>query len=93
MCVGEGGREGGRGESGGRTFARALAGPPPHSTHPPRAYRGLYIVNWVYRWLTEPRYKQWLVWICGVIQTGLYADFFYYYALCWKGNKKLQLPA
>ena len=23
-------------------------------------YRGLYVVNWFYRWMTEPGYKQWL---------------------------------
>ena len=44
------------------------------------AYRALYILNWIYRANTEPHYKHhWLVYICGVIQTLLYADFFYYY--------------
>ena len=33
------------------------------------------------------------VWISGLVQTGLYADFFYYYFLCWKNNQKLVLPA
>lgn len=56
-------------------------------------YRGLYILNWIYRYFTEPRYRQWLVWISGLLQTALYADFFYYYALCWKNNQKLKLPA
>lgn len=56
-------------------------------------YRGLYILNWIYRYFTEPRYRQWIVWISGVIQTALYADFFYYYLQCWKSNKRLQLPA
>lgn len=23
-------------------------------------YRGMYILNWVYRWITEPHYSQWL---------------------------------
>jgi ER lumen protein retaining receptor len=56
-------------------------------------YRGLYIINWIYRYFTETRYRQWIVWTSGVLQTALYADFFYYYFLCWKNNKKLQLPA
>ncbi len=33
------------------------------------------------------------VWISGVVQTGLYADFFYYYILAVKNNQKLSLPA
>jgi ER lumen protein retaining receptor len=44
------------------------------------SYRALYILNWVYRSQTEPRYRHhWLTYICGAIQTILYADFFYYY--------------
>lgn len=44
------------------------------------AYRALYIVNWIYRAHTEPNYRHhWFVYFCGVLQTLLYADFFYYY--------------
>eukprot|EP00475_Leptophrys_vorax_P019724 TRINITY_DN27030_c0_g1_i1.p1 TRINITY_DN27030_c0_g1~~TRINITY_DN27030_c0_g1_i1.p1 ORF type:complete len:217 (+),score=15.54 TRINITY_DN27030_c0_g1_i1:64-714(+) len=57
------------------------------------AYRGLYILNWIYRYMTEKHYRQWIVWISGLVQTALYADFFYYYILSWKNNKKLALPA
>ena len=110
-----------------------------------RAYRGLYIVNWIYRSFTEDNYRQWIgkqlhcclldfagleasgservmpfglvfpfkthamctevwaavvtasllcaaVWISGLIQTGLYADFFYYYFKSWQNNEKLSLP-
>jgi ER lumen protein retaining receptor len=57
------------------------------------SYRAMYLLNWAYRYWTEPRYRQWLVWTSGVVQTALYADFFYYYAKCWKSNKKLHLPA
>jgi len=46
------------------------------------AYRGLYIVNWVYRYFTEPHYRSWIAWIAGTVQTLFYADFFYYFALC-----------
>ncbi|GJZ25055.1 ER lumen protein-retaining receptor A [Tanacetum coccineum] len=31
--------------------------------------------------------------ISGLLQTALYADFFYYYFISWKNNSKLQLPA
>ncbi|KAG5560658.1 hypothetical protein RHGRI_003852 [Rhododendron griersonianum] len=34
-----------------------------------------------------------LAWISGLVQTLLYADFFYYYFQSWKNNVKLQLPA
>jgi ER lumen protein retaining receptor len=45
-------------------------------------YRALYIVNWVYRSYHEVYYKHnWVVYICGFIQTCLYVDFFYYYFL------------
>jgi len=27
------------------------------------------------------------------VQTALYLDFFYYYILAWKNNKKLSLPS
>ena len=56
-------------------------------------YRGLYILNWIYRYFTEPHYKQVLVWIAGLLQTALYADFFYYYLQSWKNNVKLSLPS
>lgn len=57
------------------------------------SYRGLYILNWIYRYFTEKHYRQWLVWICGVVQTAIYCDFFYYYILSWRNNEKLALPA
>lgn len=57
------------------------------------AYRALYILNWIYRYFTEPHYVHLIIWISGLVQTLLYADFFYYYFESWKNNKKLQLPA
>ncbi|GJT96913.1 ER lumen protein-retaining receptor [Tanacetum coccineum] len=57
------------------------------------AYRGLYILNWIYRYFTEPHYVHWITWIAGLVQTLLYADFFYYYFESWKNNVRLQLPA
>ena len=46
------------------------------------AYRGLYIINWIYRYFTEPHYRSWVAWIAGTIQTLFYADFFYYFVMC-----------
>ncbi|RWR79944.1 ER lumen protein-retaining receptor [Cinnamomum micranthum f. kanehirae] len=57
------------------------------------AYRAFYILNWIYRYFTEPHYVHWITWISGLVQTLLYADFFYYYLNSWKNNVKLQLPA
>lgn len=57
------------------------------------AYRALYILNWVYRYFTEPNYVHWITWIAGFVQTMLYADFFYYYLNSLKNNVKLTLPA
>lgn len=46
------------------------------------AYRLLYIFNWIYRAYYEPFYKHnWVVYSCGVVQTLLYIDFFYYFIL------------
>ncbi|KAK9810865.1 hypothetical protein WJX73_003106 [Symbiochloris irregularis] len=55
-------------------------------------YRALYILNWVYRYFTEPGHRQWLVWLSGIVQTAIYGDFFYYYLRAWRSNEKLALP-
>ncbi|KAI4297610.1 hypothetical protein L6164_037494 [Bauhinia variegata] len=52
----------------------------------------LYIVNWNYRYFTEPHYIHWIPWIAGLVQTLLYADFFYHYFQSVKNNQKLHLP-
>ncbi|KAF8694090.1 hypothetical protein HU200_038550 [Digitaria exilis] len=57
------------------------------------AYRVLYILNWIYRYFTEPHFVHWISWVAGLVQTLLYADFFYYYIMSWKNNVKLELPA
>lgn len=57
------------------------------------AYRGFYILNWIYRYFTERHYFRLIPWVSGLVQTALYADFFYYYFKSWKNNEKLQLPA
>lgn len=55
------------------------------------AYRFFYILNWVYRYYTEG-YVNWVGWAGGVIQTGLYVDFFYYYAMSKWYGQRLILP-
>ncbi|VDK26671.1 unnamed protein product [Anisakis simplex] len=42
------------------------------------SYRGLYILNWIYRYFTEGFFDPIAV-IAGIVQTVLYADFFYLY--------------
>ncbi|KAL0542733.1 hypothetical protein IC582_017807 [Cucumis melo] len=57
------------------------------------AYRALYILNWIYRYFTDIHFNRWIACIAGLVQTALYADFFYYYYISWRNNSKLQLPA
>jgi len=57
------------------------------------AYRFLYILNWIYRAETEKNYKHhWVVYFCGVMQTLLYVDFFYYYFKSKSSGGKFSLP-
>ena len=42
------------------------------------SYRGLYILNWIYRYFVEDHFEYISV-FAGIIQTVLYADFFYLY--------------
>ena len=59
------------------------------------AYRALYILNWIYRANYEPNYTHHpVVYFCGVLQTFLYADFFYYYVYFQSKSKggKFTLP-
>jgi len=46
---------------------------------------------WVGPRADRPRRRA--VWTSGLVQTALYLDFFYYYILAWKNNKKLSLPS
>uniref|UniRef100_M4BL46 ER lumen protein-retaining receptor n=2 Tax=Hyaloperonospora arabidopsidis (strain Emoy2) TaxID=559515 RepID=M4BL46_HYAAE len=57
-------------------------------------YRGCYVVNWIYRAATEASYHFiWLMFIAGMVQTALYVDFFYYYAVSKYHGQKMTLPA
>lgn len=42
------------------------------------SYRGLYILNWIYRYVSEDHYDLIAI-VAGVVQTVLYCDFFYLY--------------
>jgi ER lumen protein retaining receptor len=56
-------------------------------------YSALYIANWIYRAHNEPHYRHhWVVYVCGVLQTLLYVDFFYYYCKSRFSGNKLKLP-
>lgn len=56
------------------------------------SYRGLYILNWLYRYYFEGHFD-FIAIVAGCVQTVLYCDFFYLYITkVWKG-KKLTLPA
>lgn len=56
-------------------------------------YRAFYIINWVYRASVETSYHTiWLMLIAGLVQTALYVDFFYYYAMSKYHGQKLSLP-
>lgn len=54
-------------------------------------YRAFYILNWVYRYFAED-YVNIVGWLGGLLQTGIYCDFLYYFAKSkWYGGK-LVLP-
>jgi len=55
-------------------------------------YRGFYIINWIDRYLVDNHRTDTLVWVCGLVQTLLYADFFYYYIDARRKGQALVLP-
>ena len=58
-------------------------------------YRFFYLLNWIYRYFHEYHYSQIIVWVCGVVQTALYMDFFAnYFSQKKKGlNTAVKLPS
>ncbi|TDL23097.1 ER lumen protein retaining receptor [Rickenella mellea] len=56
------------------------------------AYRGLYIPNWIYRYFSDGTVDPIAV-IAGLVQTGLYLDFFYVYFTRVLQGQKFELPA
>jgi len=55
-------------------------------------YRAFYLLNWIYRFFTETHYSNWISWTAGIIQTAVYCDFFYYYAMAKVKGQKMTLP-
>ncbi|KAG9044482.1 endoplasmic reticulum retention protein [Tulasnella sp. UAMH 9824] len=56
------------------------------------AYRALYIPNWIYRYYTEGAVDVIAV-MAGLVQTALFADFFYIYFTRVLKGEKFELPA
>lgn len=56
------------------------------------SYRGLYLINWIWRYFMENHYDLIAI-FAGLVQTILYCDFFYLYITKVLKGKKLQLPA
>ncbi|KAH7334767.1 ER lumen protein retaining receptor [Rhizoctonia solani] len=56
------------------------------------AYRALYVPNWIYRYWTEGNVDPIAV-LAGLVQTGLYIDFFYVYFTRVMQGEKFELPA
>lgn len=57
------------------------------------SYRALYIVNWIFRYYTENFFDPIAV-VAGIVQTVLYADFFYLYVTrVLQTNRPFEMPA
>ncbi|KAL1744846.1 ER lumen protein retaining receptor-domain-containing protein [Schizophyllum fasciatum] len=56
------------------------------------AYRALYIPNWIYRYFSEGQVDPIAI-VAGIVQTGLYLDFFYVYVTKVLHGQKFELPA
>jgi len=56
------------------------------------AYRALYIPNWIYRYASDNVVDPIAV-TAGIVQTGLYVDFFYVYFTKVLQGQKFELPA
>jgi len=56
------------------------------------AYRALYIPNWIYRYWTDGSIDPIAI-TAGLVQTGLYLDFFYIYFTKVLQGQKFELPA
>ncbi|KAJ3863389.1 MAG: ER lumen protein retaining receptor-domain-containing protein [Lentinula lateritia] len=55
-------------------------------------YRALYIPNWIYRYFSEGVVDPIAI-TAGIVQTGLYIDFFYIYFTKVLQGQKFELPA
>lgn len=55
-------------------------------------YRALYFMNWIYRLLVEDKYRNWIVWTAGLVQSAIYCDFFWHYLKARMEGTKMTLP-
>lgn len=55
-------------------------------------YRALYIPNWIWRYFSDHQVDPIAV-VAGIVQTGLYLDFFYVYFTKVLQGQKFELPA
>ncbi|KAH6910307.1 ER lumen protein retaining receptor-domain-containing protein [Coprinopsis sp. MPI-PUGE-AT-0042] len=55
-------------------------------------YRALYIPNWIWRYFSDGQVDPIAV-VAGIVQTGLYLDFFYVYFTKVLQGQKFELPA
>jgi ER lumen protein retaining receptor len=55
------------------------------------AYRALYILNWVYRFVDTGDFVL-VSLLSALVQTALYADFFYYYIIAMRSGKHVVIP-
>lgn len=53
-------------------------------------YRAMYLLNWIWRYAATG-HTDWIAWIAGLVQTGLYADFFHIYFTKYVFNVSLTL--
>merc|ERR1712176_918544 len=56
------------------------------------SYRGLYILNWIYRFYFEGFFDLIAI-VAGIVQTILYCDFFYLFITKVMKGQKISLPA
>jgi len=57
-------------------------------------YRGMYILNWIYRSIYDNHFhKHYIAIVAGIIQTVLFGDFIYYYIQAKRTGGKMSLPS
>ena len=55
-------------------------------------YRAFYLLNWIYKMVTETGRTPKVVWITGILQTVIYSDFIYVYLKTKIIGKDFELP-
>lgn len=54
-------------------------------------YRFFYILNWIYK-TVRGVHVGWITWFTGIVQTAMFAEFFYYWVKSKINNEQLKLP-